>query len=85
MPAARWTGALIGALATACLLAAPAFADSCGNPGYSYAGLVTSKQMKGVRSKYKEFALKPDFVVSPKLGANLQNYIQDFRKVTNAP
>lgn len=41
--------------------------------------------MKGVRSKYKEFALKPDFVVSPKLGANLQNYIQDFRKVTNAP
>ena len=50
MPAARWTGALIGALATACLLAAPAFADSCGNPGYSYAGLVTSKQMKGVRA-----------------------------------
>jgi iron(III) transport system substrate-binding protein len=41
--------------------------------------------MKGVRSKYKEFALRPDFVVSPKLGANLQNYIQDFRKVTNAP
>jgi iron(III) transport system substrate-binding protein len=41
--------------------------------------------MKGVRSKYKEFALRPDFVVSPKLGANLQNYIQDFRKVMNAP
>ena len=41
--------------------------------------------MKGVRSKYKEFALRPDFVVSPKLGANLQNYIQDFRKVMSAP
>jgi iron(III) transport system substrate-binding protein len=41
--------------------------------------------MKGVRSKYREFALRPDFVVSPKLGANLQNYIQDFRKVMNAP
>src|SRR5262245_46842903 len=41
--------------------------------------------MKGVRSKYKEFALRPDFVVSPKLGANLQNYIQDFRKVISAP
>jgi len=41
--------------------------------------------MKGVRSKYKEFALKPDFVVSPKLGASLQAYIQGFRKVMNAP
>ena len=41
--------------------------------------------MKGVRSKYKEFALRPDFVVSPKLGASLQAYIQDFRKVMNAP
>jgi iron(III) transport system substrate-binding protein len=41
--------------------------------------------MKGVGSKYKEFALRPDFVVSPKLGANLQTYIQDFRKVMNAP
>ena len=41
--------------------------------------------MKGVGSKYKEFALQPDFVVGPKLGANLQTYIQDFRKVMNAP
>ena len=37
--------------------------------------------MKGVRSKFKDFQLKPDFVVSPKLGANLQNYIQDFKKI----
>ena len=41
--------------------------------------------MKGVRSKFKEFQLQPDFVVSPKLGANLQNYIQDFRKIMGAP
>ena len=50
MPAARWTGALVGALATACLLAAPAFADSCGNPGYSYAGVVTQKRTAGVQA-----------------------------------
>jgi len=41
--------------------------------------------MKGARSKFKEFQLKPDFVVSPKLGANLQSYIQDFRKIMGAP
>jgi len=41
--------------------------------------------MQGVRSKFKDFQVKPDFVVSPKLGANLQNYIQDFRKIMGAP
>ena len=41
--------------------------------------------MKGVRSRFKEFQLQPDFVVTPKLGAKLQNYIQDFRKILNAP
>ena len=41
--------------------------------------------MKGVRSKFKDFQVKPDFVVSPKLGASLQNYIQDFRKIMGAP
>jgi iron(III) transport system substrate-binding protein len=41
--------------------------------------------MKGVRSKFKEFQVQPDFVVSPKLGANLQNYLQDFRKIMNVP
>ena len=41
--------------------------------------------MKGARSKFKEFQVKPDFVVSPKLGANLQSYIQDFRKIMGAP
>ena len=40
--------------------------------------------MKGVRSKFKDFQVKQDFVVSPKLGANLQNY-QDFRKIMGAP
>ena len=29
--------------------------------------------MKGVRSKFKEFQVKPDYVVNPKLGANLHN------------
>jgi iron(III) transport system substrate-binding protein len=41
--------------------------------------------MKGVRSKFKDFQVKPDFVVSPKLGASLQNYIQEFRKIMGAP
>ena len=41
--------------------------------------------VKGARGKFKEFQLKPDFVVSPKLGANLQNYIQTFRKIMGAP
>jgi polysaccharide lyase-like protein len=50
LPAARWTGALVGALATACLCAAPAFADTCGNPGYSYAGVVTPNATAGVRA-----------------------------------
>jgi hypothetical protein len=53
LPAARWTSALLGALSTACLLAAPALADSCGNPGYSYAGMVTPKRMEGVRASIK--------------------------------
>jgi iron(III) transport system substrate-binding protein len=37
--------------------------------------------MKGARSRFKDFQINPDFVVSPKLGANLQKYIQDFRKI----
>jgi iron(III) transport system substrate-binding protein len=41
--------------------------------------------MKGVKSRFKEFQLTPDYVVSPKLGANLQTYIQDFRKIMGAP
>lgn len=41
--------------------------------------------MRGVKSKFKEFQLKPDYVVSPKLGVNLQSYVQDFRKIMGAP
>ena len=41
--------------------------------------------MKGVQSKFKEFQLRPDYVVNPKLGASLQTYIQDFRKIMGAP
>jgi hypothetical protein len=49
LPAARWTGALVGALATACISAAPALAETCGT-GYSYAGVVTPKRTAGVRA-----------------------------------
>jgi iron(III) transport system substrate-binding protein len=41
--------------------------------------------MKGVRSKYKEFQLQPDFVVTPQLGPKLQAYIQEFAKIMNVP
>jgi len=41
--------------------------------------------MKGVRSKYKEFQLQPDFVVTPKLGPKLQAYVQEFAKIMNIP
>lgn len=41
--------------------------------------------MKGVRSKFKEFQLQPDFVVTPKLGPKLQSYIQDFTKLMGVP
>jgi iron(III) transport system substrate-binding protein len=41
--------------------------------------------MKGMRSKFKEFQLQPDFVVSPKLGPKLQSYIQDFAKILGVP
>jgi iron(III) transport system substrate-binding protein len=41
--------------------------------------------MKGVRSKFKEFQLQPDFVVTPKLGPKLQGYIQDFGKILGVP
>ena len=41
--------------------------------------------MRGIRGKFKEFQLQPDYVLSPKLGAKLQNYLQDFRKIMNVP
>jgi hypothetical protein len=41
--------------------------------------------MKGVSSKFKEFQLQPDFVVTPKLGPKLQSYIQDFAKILGVP
>jgi iron(III) transport system substrate-binding protein len=53
--------------------------------GFLSGTLGKGSAMKGVRSKFKEFQVKPDFVVSPKLGANLQAYIQDFRKIMGAP
>jgi hypothetical protein len=50
LPVARWKGALIGALATACLFFAPsAFADTCA-PGLSYSGLVSRNPLAGVRA-----------------------------------
>jgi iron(III) transport system substrate-binding protein len=40
--------------------------------------------MKGVRSKYQEFQLQPDYVVTPKLGPKLKAYIEDFGKIVGA-
>jgi iron(III) transport system substrate-binding protein len=40
--------------------------------------------MKGVRSKYQEFQVQPDYVVSPKLGPQLKSYIEDFAKIVGA-
>jgi iron(III) transport system substrate-binding protein len=40
--------------------------------------------MKGVRSKYQEFQLQPDYVVTPKLGPKLKTYIEDFAKIVGA-
>jgi hypothetical protein len=38
-----------------------------------------------VRSKFKEFQLQPDFVVTPALGPKLQNYIREFAKIMGVP
>lgn len=37
--------------------------------------------MKGVRGKFPEFQIQPDYVVSPSLGPKLPGYIQDFAKI----
>jgi iron(III) transport system substrate-binding protein len=40
--------------------------------------------MKGVRSKFQEFQLQPDYVVTPQLGPKLKTYIEDFAKIVGA-
>lgn len=40
--------------------------------------------MKGVRSKFQEFQVQPDYVVTPKLGPMLKSYIEDFAKIIGA-
>jgi iron(III) transport system substrate-binding protein len=37
--------------------------------------------MKGVKSKYQEFQVQPDYVVSPKLGPKLNEYLREFRQI----
>jgi ABC-type Fe3+ transport system substrate-binding protein len=37
--------------------------------------------MKGVKSKYQEFQVQPDYVVTPKLGPKLNDYLKEFRQV----
>jgi iron(III) transport system substrate-binding protein len=37
--------------------------------------------MKGVKSKYQEFQVQPDYVVSPKLGPKLNDYLKEFRQI----
>lgn len=41
--------------------------------------------MKGVRSRYEEFQLQPDYVVTPKLGPVLKTYIEEFAKILGVP
>ena len=67
----------------ALLFAEWAFSDDA--QSFLATNLGKGSAMKGVRSKFKEFQLQPDYVVNPKLGANLQNYIQEFRKIMGAP
>jgi iron(III) transport system substrate-binding protein len=40
--------------------------------------------MKGVRSKFQEFQLQPDYVVTPQLGPKLKSYIEDFARTIGA-
>ena len=40
--------------------------------------------MKGVRSKFQEFHIQPDYVVTPQLGPKLKSYIEDFAKIVGA-
>lgn len=52
MPVARCKGALVGALATACLFFAPsAWAQSACEPGLSYSGLVSTNPLAGVHAQ----------------------------------
>jgi hypothetical protein len=58
LPVARWKGALIGALATACLFFAPsAWAQSTCDPGLSYSGLVSTNRLGGVHAKLEPLQL----------------------------
>jgi len=51
--------------------------------GQKFLGATLGKgiAMKGVQSRYKEFQIQPDFVVSPVLGPKLKRYIEDFKKI----
>ncbi len=51
--------------------------------GQKFLGVTLGKgiAMKGVQSRYKEFQIQPDFVVSPALGPKLKRYIEDFKKI----
>ena len=37
--------------------------------------------MKGVKSKYQEFQVQPDYAVTPKLGPKLNDYLKEFRQI----
>ena len=37
--------------------------------------------LKGVKSKYQEFQVQPDYVVTPRLGPKLNAYLQEFRSI----
>lgn len=37
--------------------------------------------MKGVKSKFQEFQVPPGYVVTPKLGPKLNDYLKEFRQI----
>ena len=37
--------------------------------------------IKGVKSKYQEFQVQPDYVVTPRLGPKLNDYLKEFRQI----
>ena len=45
------------------------------------ANLGKGTAMKGVKSKYQEFQVQPDYVVTPKLGPKLNDYLKEFRQI----
>ena len=37
--------------------------------------------LKGAMSKHQEFQVRPDYVISPRLGPKLNDYLREFRTI----